>query len=192
MTQPSLQEQVLKISQQAEAIAGRLKPDDPVRDWYRLEIQKLIITADTPELPLEESNARLGALKQLLYLVRDHSIKLQNPEYQTPVKHFPDSFLTVQARVPSNVLNSARELGFTIEPTLLHDPAMENPDFDPVSPTAKVVAWLRGLDKSLQITAGFSPETDGAMLLKELGITCLLYTSPSPRDLSTSRMPSSA
>ena len=24
------------------------------------------------------------------------------------------------------------------------------------------------------------------------GITCLLYTSPSPRDLSTSRMPSSA
>ena len=25
-----------------------------------------------------------------------------------------------------------------------------------------------------------------------LGYTCLLYTSPSPRDLSTSRMPSSA
>ena len=27
---------------------------------------------------------------------------------------------------------------------------------------------------------------------KEKLITCLLYTSPSPRDLSTSRMPSSA
>ena len=27
---------------------------------------------------------------------------------------------------------------------------------------------------------------------KKLGIPCLLYTSPSPRDLSTSRMPSSA
>ena len=27
---------------------------------------------------------------------------------------------------------------------------------------------------------------------RERGITCLLYTSPSPRDLSTSRMPSSA
>ena len=26
----------------------------------------------------------------------------------------------------------------------------------------------------------------------ELGMVCLLYTSPSPRDLSTSRMPSSA
>ena len=28
--------------------------------------------------------------------------------------------------------------------------------------------------------------------ISELGWTCLLYTSPSPRDLSTSRMPSSA
>ena len=27
---------------------------------------------------------------------------------------------------------------------------------------------------------------------KDVSITCLLYTSPSPRDLSTSRMPSSA
>ena len=28
--------------------------------------------------------------------------------------------------------------------------------------------------------------------IRELAYTCLLYTSPSPRDLSTSRMPSSA
>ena len=28
--------------------------------------------------------------------------------------------------------------------------------------------------------------------LYQLGLSCLLYTSPSPRDLSTSRMPSSA
>ncbi len=171
MTLPNLHEQVLKTSQQARQVAARLKADDPVRDWYRLELQKLTVNADDPELPLDEANARLGALKQLLYLIRDHSIKLQNPDYQAPVKQFPDSFLTVQARAPSNVLNSARELGFTIEPTLLHDPAMENESFDPVSPTAKVVAWLRGLDKSLQITAAFSPETDGETLLQNLGIT---------------------
>eukprot|EP00831_Metopus_contortus_P047520 TRINITY_DN38368_c0_g1_i1.p2 TRINITY_DN38368_c0_g1~~TRINITY_DN38368_c0_g1_i1.p2 ORF type:complete len:176 (-),score=16.17 TRINITY_DN38368_c0_g1_i1:70-597(-) len=30
------------------------------------------------------------------------------------------------------------------------------------------------------------------ILLKYVGVVCLLYTSPSPRDLSTSRMPSSA
>ena len=31
-----------------------------------------------------------------------------------------------------------------------------------------------------------------SQLSSELGYDCLLYTSPSPRDLSTSRMPSSA
>ena len=41
-------------------------------------------------------------------------------------------------------------------------------------------------------------EVDGAMTLiqacEQVGVEvpCLLYTSPSPRDLSTSRMPSSA
>ena len=32
----------------------------------------------------------------------------------------------------------------------------------------------------------------GAEEIRALLLTCLLYTSPSPRDLSTSRMPSSA
>ena len=32
----------------------------------------------------------------------------------------------------------------------------------------------------------------GTNLRRELPLSCLLYTSPSPRDLSTSRMPSSA
>ena len=32
----------------------------------------------------------------------------------------------------------------------------------------------------------------GALSLGDIGKYCLLYTSPSPRDLSTSRMPSSA
>ena len=32
----------------------------------------------------------------------------------------------------------------------------------------------------------------GKLVLGEIASNCLLYTSPSPRDLSTSRMPSSA
>ena len=34
--------------------------------------------------------------------------------------------------------------------------------------------------------------TGSALLPARKGMDCLLYTSPSPRDLSTSRMPSSA
>ena len=36
------------------------------------------------------------------------------------------------------------------------------------------------------------PEGVFALTVDELVVNCLLYTSPSPRDLSTSRMPSSA
>ena len=43
----------------------------------------------------------------------------------------------------------------------------------------KVSLWVRDSEQALRINS------EGAN-------TCLLYTSPSPRDLSTSRMPSSA
>ena len=54
----------------------------------------------------------------------------------------------------------------------------------------------KGVDVNAVIGTGTTPlhlacekgQTETADLL----ITCLLYTSPSPRDLSTSRMPSSA
>ena len=35
-------------------------------------------------------------------------------------------------------------------------------------------------------------QTPRVKLLQQMNSDCLLYTSPSPRDLSTSRMPSSA
>ena len=41
-------------------------------------------------------------------------------------------------------------------------------------------------------TFGGDQSTDGTLEGSSFKYTCLLYTSPSPRDLSTSRMPSSA
>ena len=43
---------------------------------------------------------------------------------------------------------------------------------------------------SMQPFHAFKP--DGVILFSDILTPCLLYTSPSPRDLSTSRMPSSA
>ena len=52
----------------------------------------------------------------------------------------------------------------------------------------EVTDWLRNQGRQ-----GFLGEFAGANNANcEQSITCLLYTSPSPRDLSTSRMPSSA
>ena len=68
-----------------------------------------------------------------------------------------------------------------------------------------VVTWFAGLFYIPrlfvdQIEAFHKPSPDKQILGKQLKlmakrlwyIICLLYTSPSPRDLSTSRMPSSA
>ena len=46
------------------------------------------------------------------------------------------------------------------------------------------------LERPITIVVTFPPGGGTDLLARRLG--CLLYTSPSPRDLSTSRMPSSA
>ena len=48
------------------------------------------------------------------------------------------------------------------------------------------------LDESIQLEAVKQELITQKVLLSEARSLCLLYTSPSPRDLSTSRMPSSA
>ena len=61
--------------------------------------------------------------------------------------------------------------------------------------------WLRAGDTSGVIKSNVNLSTEQVLMSAEGGFiaygfpgndTCLLYTSPSPRDLSTSRMPSSA
>ena len=50
-----------------------------------------------------------------------------------------------------------------------------------------------GTQKHIGVSFTESPHvTDGLEMLHIIAGSCLLYTSPSPRDLSTSRMPSSA
>ena len=53
----------------------------------------------------------------------------------------------------------------------------------------KFAQWEPANDPAISAPAeGYKTNQFGGLL----GIACLLYTSPSPRDLSTSRMPSSA
>ena len=61
-------------------------------------------------------------------------------------------------------------------------------------PNAKVVGHLHGdfLEMSTEDFAGFVAAQEPAEVEYEILSTCLLYTSPSPRDFVRSRMPSSA
>ena len=51
-----------------------------------------------------------------------------------------------------------------------------------------------GLNDLQFVTISFDPEFDSPGILRQYaeGYSCLLYTSPSPRDATLSRMPSSA
>ena len=79
------------------------------------------------------------------------------------------SFHHMNPATAKSILRSAQE---NREPLLIYEVAKNNIPF---------IVWLVLLPVSLVI-----------LILMSLVMTCLLYTSPSPRDLSTSRMPSSA
>ena len=61
-----------------------------------------------------------------------------------------------------------------------------------VTRLSSIVAAFSGVRNSMvSLQRGIIDHGDVVMVGRDIG-TCLLYTSPSPRDLSTSRMPSSA
>ena len=98
----------------------------------------------------------------------------------------------------SKLNNLLGKLGMTLVCGTFFQPAAA---FGQSEDTAKVESlieklsnWGRwGADDQLGTLNLITPEVrvEAARQVKE-GISCLLYTSPSPRDLSTSRMPSSA
>ena len=86
--------------------------------------------------------------------------------------------------------SNLRSLIFKIDPERAHFLAIQSLKLNLVSnifdenkndPILKTKLFNQDLDNPIGIAAGFDKNAD-----------CLLYTSPSPRDLSTSRMPSSA
>ena len=58
--------------------------------------------------------------------------------------------------------------------------------------SAPMVRNHRTLDEVIELERGWFTSPRGIRSTRELLKPCLLYTSPSPRDLSTTRMPSSA
>src|SRR5665811_2569809 len=60
------------------------------------------------------------------------------------------------------------------------------------APTAKKSAAKPGAAAAVAVTAVTAPEAPVAPPVQVAAVACLLYTSPSPRDRTSSRMPSSA
>ena len=74
-----------------------------------------------------------------------------------------------------------------------NEPCFGNDPLEPLKNRKDVeISWMD--KKIIEITPEMTSEYDAILLNlpKANAHSCLLYTSPSPRDLSTSRMPSSA
>ena len=75
--------------------------------------------------------------------------------------------------------------------TIMTDPDMADATYiEPITPAVVAKIILKERPDALLPTMGGQTGLNTALAADEM--TCLLYTSPSPRDLSTSRMPSSA
>ena len=171
MNRVCLKQQLVYHAIAVELLIEELPPSDPMKDWFFSELDALITGELAEILPLDEANSRLHALLQLNHLVLKHHGRLGLTEDATSGQSQQDSYLTAEARLPAAVRASTRRLRFSIQPSLLHQSKRDNATFDPVSPTAKVVAYLRGLDQALQFDGDELLRQEGAAILEQLGIT---------------------
>ena len=166
MSQPSLHKQLESQRLQVLSAVSRLSSTDPMKLWFECEIAAL--NSDENDA-LEDTNSKLSALRQLKQLLFEHCVKVQNRSQLTkPLDTLPMSYLSQQAQIPSHVLDMAKEKRFSIDPQLLFAKDWDNDQFDPVSPTAKIVGYLRSRDKSLSFAAQPAMEKEGKELLSQL------------------------
>ena len=170
MTQLCLKQQLACHAAEIEQLIDQFPLQNPVKDWFFIELDSLTSVDYASTLSLDEQNCRLRGLQQLQHLVRKHHEQLGTAEDAKSDQSQQDSYLTAEARLPAAVRDSTRRLRFSIQPSLLHQSKRDNATFDPVSPTAKVVAYLRGLDQSLQFAGDELLRQEGAAVLEQLGI----------------------
>ena len=166
----NIQQQAIALSKKVAQQVNSLAPRDPVKPWFLVELDKISVLESAEQNTLEENNARISALRQLYHLVFQHCARKQNPKNEISDSFDKASFLTVQARLPANVLDTTRRLQFTIEPSLLHEKLHDNELFDSVSPTAKVVSFLRSMDPSLNPFEASELNQQGYEILERLGV----------------------
>ena len=167
MTTPQLNEQLMQQANRLTSRIERLESTDPIRLWLMMEIEQLVEEGKNKG-SLEDVNAVLRAMKQVGQLLFEHCLMLQTPSTELPENDDLLSFLSLRSKLPANVLQTAKEKRFSIEPSLLFSKNWDNDSFDPVSPTAKIVGYLRSRDPSLQIADELTMDVEGKTLLESM------------------------
>jgi hypothetical protein len=166
----SLENSILRTSNLIAEQLQRLPAENSEVARFTNQLQELLQADRTG---IRAGNAVLGGLRQLRYLVDNHARNLgkvrvslsdAKPANQPSVSQSdiskadaPQSGIcftnlslwSQKATVPEQAMAMTRETDFSIAPSLLFSLDAADPEFDPVSPTAKIVAYLRSLDPQL-------------------------------------------
>ena len=164
--------------------------DEPVAVWARRAERTGIWSTNTStvKLPADVSHSAVGfgrAAVQRLAVGKRAVIRRGEPKRRV-----------VRRREQRSIAGSAagrgrRALSLAVgddKPRIYQKKHAAPRQFDPVR-----IPWHHGVPGSTTVAArvpATPPQTHGARV--SLSLTCLLYTSPSPRDRQKSRMPSSA
>lgn len=167
MTTPQLNDQLAQHAKRLRSRIDGLDSTDPMRLWFMMEVDQLVESGNA-ESSFDGANAALRAMKQVGQLLFEHCLLLQSQGNEFDEDDDSISFHSVQSKVPSNILQTAKEKRFSIEPSLLYSKNWDNDSFDPVSPTAKIVGFLRSRDPALQIARELAMDVQGQELLESL------------------------
>ena len=171
-------------------------------DVYRVE-QNLFSTEAYQSTDVFDIGDRIGGIENYIPRV-DENTPVRYPAYDTLNQlYFIDSTTTPHLRIPLDMSFGEEVLAFMNDPDFfgLADEFLQFLKGVNIRPKDDNNAMLRfNLASAFSEIRLYYHESDTLFMpyrTKEIAFpiratSCLLYTSPSPRDLSTSRMPSSA
>lgn len=160
----NLLDQLNRLIQQVQAEIDIIYDGYPLKGWFQNELK--VLTPDAgDDASMEDLSARMRAVRQLEHIVRSHLA-----DDAAPANH-AESFYTQNSRLPGSLLEMVKQTNFSIEPKLLLEAPEQVDLFDLVSPTAKVVGYLRGRDATLTFAQRLSCPEESRAILDGLGIT---------------------
>ncbi len=168
MSQIRLESRLTELANEVARLISELRVSSTLKEWLLFELESLASYALCEPLSLDDCFSKLQGLNQLKYLIVSHHAHIRHQERALAAELACD--LLVETRLPAAVRASTRHLRFSIQPSLLHEQNRVCFEFDMVSPTAKVVAYLRGLDRALQFEGDSAFRLEGAALLARLGV----------------------
>lgn len=163
MSQVNLHDQLQRLAHKLQAQVDAVIDGYSLKGWFQTELN-LLTSGATAESPMEDLSARMRAVRQLEHIVRTHLAD------DASTAHLSESMYTSNSRLPGNLLHLVKQTNFSIEPKLLLEGAEKVELFDLVSPTAKVVGYLRARDGSLKFAESLSRADESRAILHEHGI----------------------